>query len=323
MKEIMVIANPVAGHGNGAKVLPALRHYLTEGGLDFDLVCTTRPLEAIELAKQAAADGYRTTVAAGGDGTVHEVLNGLRAATDDNQVAGTLGIIPIGSGNDIAHMVGIPENLLGACRCLAEGQNRVIDMGRLDDRYFANNIGMGFDAMVSIVSRRIRYLHGFPMYFLAVLQTVFIYYKAPTVSITHDDQTTTQPILMATIGNGTRHGGGFFVTPLAEVDDGWLDLCIAREVSRPRIFALIPHFMRGTHVDKPPVTMLRCKRAVVTCDSGLAVHVDGEIYAEAARRLEIEILPRQLRVVCGSANGSCTGGHNRPKPFSISTRIIL
>jgi diacylglycerol kinase (ATP) len=323
MKEIMVIANPVAGHGNGAKVLPALRHYLTEGELDFDLVCTTRPLEAIELAKQAVADGYRTTVAAGGDGTVHEVLNGLRAATDDNQVAGTLGIIPIGSGNDIAHMVGIPENLLEACRCLAEGQSRVIDMGRLDDRYFANNIGMGFDAMVSIVSRRIRYLHGFPMYFLAVLQTVFIYYKAPTVSITHDDQTTTQPILMATIGNGTRHGGGFFVTPLAEVDDGWLDLCIAREVSRPRIFALIPHFMRGTHVDKPPVTMLRCKRVVVTCDSGLAVHVDGEIYAEAARRLEIEILPQQLRVVCGSANGSYASGRNRQKPFSINTPIVL
>jgi diacylglycerol kinase (ATP) len=305
MKEIMVIANPVAGHGNGAKVLPALRHYLTEGGLDFDLVCTTRPLEAIELARQAVADGYRTIVAAGGDGTTHEVLNGLRAATEDNQVAGTLGIIPTGSGNDIAHMVGIPEeNLQGACRCLAEGQTKVIDMGRLDDRYFANNVGMGFDAMVSIVSRRIKYLHGFPMYFLAVLQTVFIYYKAPTVSITHDDQTTTQPILMATIGNGTRHGGGFFVTPLAEVDDGWLDLCIAREISRPRIFALIPHFMRGTHVDKPPVTMLRCKRAVVTCDSGLAVHVDGEIYAEAARRLEIEILPQRLRVVCGNADGS-------------------
>jgi diacylglycerol kinase (ATP) len=304
MKETMVIANPVAGRGNGAKVLPALRHHLAEEGLEFDLVCTTRPLEAIELARQAAADGYRTIVAAGGDGTAHEVLNGLRAATDDHQVAGTLGIIPIGSGNDIAHMVGIPENLQEACRCLAEGQTRVIDMGRLDDRYFANNIGMGFDAMVSIVSRKIKYLHGFPMYFLAVLETVFIYYKAPTVSITHDDQTTTQPILMATIGNGTRHGGGFFVTPLAEVDDGWLDLCIAREVSRPRILALIPHFMRGTHVDQPPVTMLRCKRAVVTCDSGLAVHVDGEIYAEAARRLEIEILPQRLRVVCRSADGS-------------------
>jgi YegS/Rv2252/BmrU family lipid kinase len=305
MKEILVIANPVAGHGNGAKVLPALRHHLTEEGLDFDLVCTTRPLEAIELARQGVADGYRTIVAAGGDGTAHEVLNGLRAATDDNQVAGTLGIIPTGSGNDIAHMVGIPEeNLQVACRCLAEGQTRVIDMGRLDDRYFANNVGMGFDAMVSIVSRRIKYLHGFPMYFLAVLQTVFIYYKAPTVSVTYDDQTTTQPILMVTIGNGTRHGGGFFVTPLAEVDDGWLDLCIAREISRPRIFALIPHFMRGTHVDKPPVTMLRCKRAVVACESGLAVHVDGEIYAEAARRLEIEILPQRLRVICGNANGS-------------------
>ncbi len=307
MKEIMVIANPVAGHGNGAKVLPALRHHLTEEGLDFDLVCTTRSLEAIELARRAVADGYRTIVAAGGDGTTHEVLNGLRAAIDDNQVAGTLGIIPFGSGNDIAHMVGIPENLRGACRCLAEGQTMVIDMGRLDDRYFANNVGMGFDAMVSIVSRRIKYLHGFPMYFLAVLQTVFIYYKAPTVSITHDDQTTTQPILMATIGNGTRHGGGFLVTPLAEVDDGWLDLCIAREISRLRILALIPHFVRGTHVDKPPVTMLRCKRAVVTCDTGLAVHIDGEIYAEAASRLEIEILPKRLRVVCGSANGSCTG----------------
>ena len=126
MKEIMVIANPAAGRGNGAKVLPALRHHLTEQGLDFDLVCTIRPLEAIELARQAVADGYRTIVAAGGDGTAHEVLNGLRAATDDNQVAGTLGIIPIGSGNDIAHMVGIPENLEGACRRLAEGQIRVI-----------------------------------------------------------------------------------------------------------------------------------------------------------------------------------------------------
>ena len=115
--------------------------------------------------------------------------------------------------------------------------------------------------------------------------------------VTYDGGEFSAPMLMISAMNGRRFGGGFLVTPQAEIDDSLLDLCLARKVSRPEILRMIPLFIRGTHTHQPAVRMVRSRRLVVESEEGLASHVDGEIFTQDARRLEIEILPRRLNIV--------------------------
>lgn len=297
MANIKIIINPAAAWGHGTEAAPTIERTLTELGVDFDLVCTTRPGEAIELARRASLDGYDVVAAAGGDGTAHEVTNGLLTAQPEG-VAGTLALLPLGSGNDFAHMMGASEkDVVAACHRLVDGETRVVDVARLDDRYFVNGVGIGFDAMVSVQSRRVRFVAGIARYFIAVFQTILVYYKPLPVIIRYDGHTVTETVMMITIGNGRRHGGGFYVTPLAEADDGLLELCVTRETPRLNIFRLIPYYIKGTHLNLPIVTNTRARHIVVTSDDELPVHVDGEIYATAAHRLEMEIIPHRLRVL--------------------------
>jgi len=294
-----LIVNPVAGRGYAARIEPDVRRVLEGLGVPFEVVRTMQPSQAVALAEQASLQGCQPVVAVGGDGTVHEVLNGLMRAHANGGPVGTLGVIPAGSGNDFEYMLRTPRGLEGACRQLAECKTRLIDVGRVDDRYFANGVGIGFDATVNIVSRRHRRLRGLPLYLLSALETIFIYYKAPWVTINYDATELTGRMLMISVANGRRIGGGFMVAPEARIDDGLFDLCMARQISRPQILALIPHVIRGTHVNKPPVRMARARKVVVTSDDGLPSHVDGEIYTTAAHRIEMEVLPKRLNVVVG------------------------
>jgi YegS/Rv2252/BmrU family lipid kinase len=297
-----VILNPAAGRGHGGRVEPELRGLLETEGLDFELVRTARPWHAAELAERAANDGFEVVVAAGGDGTTHEVVNGLMAASGDGE-AGTLGVIPIGSGSDFAHAVGVPTDLPGACRRLTNGRNRVVDVGRVaipdrPARYFDNTVGIGFSGRVTLEALKVKRLRGIALYLPIVLKTIFLYYKAPLVSIEYDGTELVLPALMVCVANGPREGGGFFIAPEARPDDGIFDLCIAREVSRLAMLGLVPHFMKGTHVTRDPITMARAKRVTVSSSDGLVAHVDGEILCTDAHRLEFGILPRRLRVWC-------------------------
>jgi YegS/Rv2252/BmrU family lipid kinase len=302
MGPIKIILNPIAGRGYGAKVEAALRGMLEEEGVDFELVRTRGPAHAPELAEQAVRDGFEVVVAAGGDGTTHEVVNGLMAASGGKE-AGTLGVIPIGSGSDFANTVGVPPDLQGACRRLARGTVRIVDVGlvRLPGepaRYFDNTVNIGFGGVVTIESRKIKRLRGMALYLPVVLKTVFLLHQTPRVVIEYDDQEIALSALMVCVCNGSREGGGFFVAPQAQPDDGLFDLCITGEVSRLGMLRLIPHFMRGTHVDRDPVTMARAKRVRITSPDSLVAHVDGEILCTDGREIEFEILPRILRVRC-------------------------
>jgi len=302
MGPVKVILNPVAGRGYGAKVESDLRRFLKAEGLDVDVVRTTRPWHAAELAERAVSEGFEIIVAAGGDGTTHEVVNGLMA-TSDGGVAGTLGIIPIGSGSDFANTVGVPPDLLSACRRLAHGQPRLVDVGLVTmpgqaPRYFDNTMGIGFDGVVTLEALKVKRLRGIALYLPVVLKTVFLYYKAPLVTLRYDGQELVLPALMVCIANGPREGGGFFVAPQAQPDDGLFDMCIAREVSRLAMLGLIPHFMKGTHVDLEPITMTRVRRVTILSPNDLVAHADGEILCTDSHRLECEILPQRLRVWC-------------------------
>ena len=301
MSTIKIILNPIAGRGYGARSEPEIRRLLKAEGVAFDLVRTRSHGDAIALAEQAGRDGHQIVVAAGGDGTTHEVVNGLMAAAQGD-VAGTLGVIPVGSGSDFANTISIPPDIKGAVRQLAHGETRIIDVCRVtvDDhppRYFDNTVNVGFGGRVTWEARKVKWVRGMALYLPVVLKTIFLS-RTPQITVEYDDETLQGPLAMVCIANGPREGGGFFCTPDAKPDDGLFDLCIVREIGKLAMLGLVPHFMNGSHVDHERVTMTQAKRIVISSSDNLIAHADGEMLCTEARRLIFEILPQRLRVRC-------------------------
>lgn len=291
--EILVVANPAARHGEGGRRLPILRQTLEGLGIAHEIAVTSGPEDAIALAREGAQSGYAVVVAAGGDGTMHEVANGLLLAGDGDTL---LGCVPLGNGNDFCHALGIPQAIEEACRLLVDRPIRSIDVGRVGSRFFINTLGVGFDAQAGIESRKIPWLRGVPLYLLAIFRSLRAY-AIPTITVTYDGESLTQPMTMIVLCNGPREGGGFLVAPDAKVDDGVFDVVLARGLSRLGILRLLPQVMRGTHLDKEPVTLLRGRRLILESPTPFPVHADGEILHRATERLEIELLPKRLAVV--------------------------
>lgn len=305
MSTITIIANPTAGGGSARRKIPQLQALLVQRQLDAALLITERRGHAIELARQAAESGCPVVVAAGGDGTVNEVINGLvQAARGGHTTA--LGVLCIGRGNDFAGSVGIPETLPEGIQALIDDRRRRVDLGLVkggyfpEGRHFGNCVGVGFDAMTTIQVSRMPRLGGFLSFFLAVLKTIFLFYKGPTVRIDYDDYAMTLPTLLVSVMNGRRLGGGFWLAPEADASDGWFDLCIADQVGRLEILRTIPHFMKGDQASLPTIHTGRARRVTIQAvQGGLPAQTDGEILCVDGDRLEIELLPQALEVVIG------------------------
>ncbi len=298
---IKVILNPYADNGRGAKKAQLIIEAAQPlGGVD--LVRTEEPKHAIVLAKQAAEDGYDLVVGAGGDGTVSDVVNGLLLA---GRADVKLGIIPIGSGNDLAWNLGMAEELVTAVSRLFKGQSKTIDLARIEDehghfRIVDNNIGIGFDATVVIKTESITRFSGFLKYLLATIHTIIFSYQAPHFQLQFDGQSVEQDTLFLTFGLGRRHGGGFFITPDARNDDNLIDSCTVDPVSRLTMMRMLLSVMRGTHTTAKFVTMRQNKTILVKADRSLPIHVDGEIFAypqDNVRQVTITSLPAALDVV--------------------------
>ena len=305
MTKYKIIVNPTSGRGTAAEAVPDLERFLREHNMEFDLVLTERPEHAVELAKQAALDGFDVVVVAGGDGTANEVINGLMLAKKSDADGVAMGVIAIGRGNDFAFGVNVPPGLEEGCRVLVEDFRTSMDVGLVtgglypEGRYFGNGVGIGFDAVVGFEALKMTRLHGFLSYIVAAIKTIFLYYQAPLVRIEFDGQTMDKHTLMVSIMNGRRMGGGFMMAPDSGIDDGLLDLCIAEQVSKARIFALIPRFMAGTQASQPSIQTGRTPSIVVTALEGsLPAHADGETLCTEGQQLKMEILPRQIEIIC-------------------------
>ncbi|MBI3943146.1 MAG: diacylglycerol kinase family lipid kinase [Chloroflexi bacterium] len=297
MAGIKVICNPAAGHGAGRQALPMIQKTLAALSLPCEFVTTDGPQQAVHLAHQAAAHEHcHIVVAAGGDGTINEVGNGLMRAREEG-VEVTMGIIPLGSGNDLVKSLEIPTSTALACRRLAEGRPRLIDVGRVGTTYFFNALGFGFDSLVAMEARKMHRLRGLPLYLAATLRTLLLTYNTPRVRLVFDDNTIEQEVTMLAFANGRCYGGGFWIAPQAEIDDGLSDVVIVDSLRRLRILGFIPHVMRGTHLGKAGVSLVRSRRVTVTSREPLPVQADGEILFTDARHLEIELLPSALRVL--------------------------
>lgn len=304
-----IIVNPISGRGAGARDVPAIEKHLQALGVSFDLVLSERPWHAVELAQQAVGEGYAAVVAAGGDGTANEVLNGLMRAGQGPQAhTVALGVLGIGRGNDLAFGLGIPAGVEAGCRALAAGRRRRIDVGRAvgglypQGRYFGNGVGIGFDAVVGFESLKMKPLSGFASYIAAALKTIFLYDHAPQVCLEYNGQTVKQPALMVSVMNGRRMGGGFMMAPDSRTDDGLFDVCIAGQATRRHILALMPRFMQGTQGSDPIVRYERTPRLRVTALEGtLPAHADGETLCVDGCELTLELIPDALEVIGGPA----------------------
>ena len=282
MSETLVILNPAAGRGRALRQWPEVRRKLD---FAFDEIVTSRPFEACE-ATIREAHNYKCIIAAGGDGTVHEVVNGLMQAGS----GASLGVIPLGSGDDFAKLLS------------KDGKARRFDVGRIacgsETRYFANGMDIGFGAHgARNVASVPRFLTGFGAY-LAALVLTLVRYPLLRVRLQLDDAPPFDfTTAMTAVMNGTTFGGSFRVCPEAKPDDGLLDLLLVDAVGRLEILQLVPKILRGSHAGDPRLRLLRARRVTIESAEPLLVEADGEIAFEKALRLEIEVLPGALAVL--------------------------
>jgi diacylglycerol kinase (ATP) len=303
-RKIKIILNPMADMGNAWRAARDLRS-ITEDHGDIDWSGTVYPGHAIDLAKQAGEQGYDLVIAMGGDGTVHEVMNGLMKIPEDRRPV--LGIVPVGSGNDFGHGIGASTKPAEALNRAINGEPSTVDLGVMTDghgrrEYFDNTLGIGFGAIVTIRSHQLPLLRGFLMYLTAVIQTIVMDHNPIRMQIEVDGKKLEESVIYLILCNGPREGGGFLVAPDAKIDDGTLDYALITNVSRLKMFRIVPEVMKGTHGRFKEVTIDRCKKFTLTADRPLYIHADGEIFSGPGtdiRQVSFEILPNALKVVRG------------------------
>jgi YegS/Rv2252/BmrU family lipid kinase len=300
----LIIVNPTSGRGFAGKSIPQIEALLKSHNLEYDLVQTERPWHAAELAEKAAREKYDVIVTASGDGTANEALNGLMKAREAGFNHTAMGILPVGTGNDLAYGMSVRGNLAESIAPLARNERRWMDIGKVsggdypNGRYFGNGVGIGFDAATGFVAADIRWTRGLLAYLIAALETIFIYFKAPTVRIAYDDKTLEQGALMVSIMNGQRMGGGFFMAPNGLPHDGSFDLCIAGAMGKFRILQILPSFFSGTQATHPEITTGRaCKITITALKGTLPAHCDGETLCKEGQSLNIEIIPQALEFI--------------------------
>jgi diacylglycerol kinase (ATP) len=304
LKKVKVIVNPASGKGHGQRAVPVIKKEFDQSGLDYSLVMTEHPGHAMVLAQQAVEEGCDVVVAAGGDGTVNEVVNGLMLVKKFTGKTAAMGVLGVGRGNDFAYGAGIPHGLDEGMACILQNHRQRIDIGRImvdDDtapRFFANGIGIGFDAVVGFEAAKLK-LTGFAAYAVAAVKTIFLYDKAPVIRLDIDGEVSDRPSLMVSVMNGRRMGGGFMMAPEASMSDGKFSLCLAGDANRRTIFGIMPRFMKGTQEGHPVIEMRLAEKLTVTAlEHPLPAHADGETLCENGKRLDIELLKAQIEVIC-------------------------
>jgi diacylglycerol kinase (ATP) len=289
-----VIFNPHAGRGHSQKILERNRAWLPP----HDLRATTGPLDGIRQAETAATEGYERIVALGGDGTAHEVANGILQSGRDVLFA----TWPAGSSNDYARTLGLDQ--WWAKRGLGvELSEMKVDVGQViaggQERFFINGCGIGFNGMVTLEAHKIQWLRGMPLYTLAFLRAMCKHFRTPRMQIEHDGNVLKQKTLSISFNLAQREGG-FPVTWDAKLDDGLFDCFHAEELKRWQLVRYLPALMSGClPQNHPHLLNLRAGSGRVESEVPLCIHVDGELFCiptDNVPSATIRILPRQLRV---------------------------
>ena len=283
----LVIVNPAAGGGRPLRSVDWLRERLAARP-EARLEITRRRGDAEALAADAARLGHDRVIAVGGDGTVQEVVNGLLSAS----ASASMGVVPLGSGNDLARSLALPAELTSAWRLAIGHATRPIDVAKArngagDQRWFASAGGIGFDAQVAAaMSSRSGWRGGRAGYLLTTLSELRRF-ENRRVQLTVDGETEAGDVLFVAIANGTYYGGGMRIAPGARLDDGRLDVCVVGDISRLTVLRQLPNLYRGTHVDHPAVAMRYGTSIEADGDQETRIHLDGEPFGTLPLRVSI------------------------------------
>ena len=294
---ITFIVNPAAGHGRALAAIPIVRKMMDTTGCTYTILETAAPGHAGELAKQAAAHGAKIVVSVGGDGTVQELATGLI------NTGAALAVIPCGSGNDFIHSMnpqrklasGFEARVVQFMTLLLKNTPEAIDAVRMNDKYFFNIGSIGIDAEIVVYSARLKKTFRGAAYLLATIKNTFTY-KPKRARITCDGRVIEKDISLCAVSNGAYYGGGFNISPSADMADGEITLCVADRLSRPMFGLLFPLVLFGAHTKLKQVEYINCKRVTIEYDDKQPVNLDGNIYKLLAP-LEFEIIPGGLKVI--------------------------
>jgi YegS/Rv2252/BmrU family lipid kinase len=297
-QRVFLILNPAAGRGRARRAWRTVEPALRDAGVAFEMAVEERPQLAIGLAAGAARAGFDVIAAVGGDGTIHEVVNGIMTSGVEPRPA--LAIIPGGTGNDFARGVGIPKDPLTAGRLLLGGERRRIDVGQVNERYFVGISGVGFDAEVAArVNGWPKWIGGTSVYVAAILNTLVAYRCVPT-RVVLDGQEQRLRMFLVAAANTPWYGGGMYMAPQARPDDGALEIVIARDLGTIETLGLLPKVFSGAHLRHRKVTHQSAREVLVESEAPLAIHADGETvgYVPALFR----VVPRAIEVIAPAAD---------------------
>ena len=283
----LVIVNPSAGGGRARKALPELEAALRAQGLDYRLVLTTSLEHGCEEARRAA-DAGEIPVVMSGDGLVGQIGGVLAGG------GVPMGVIPGGRGNDLARVLGIPTEIPGAVGLLAAGSTRAIDVGEVNERRFLGIASCGFDSEANRIANQARLIKGNLVYLYAALRALAAW-KPARFEVTLDGDRRSFTGYSVAAANNKAFGGGMFVAPNAELDDGLLDVVWVSDVAKLRYLANLPKVFKGRHVDSDEVTVLRAAEVTISADRPFAVYADGDHLADLPAT--IRLLPRALTVI--------------------------
>jgi len=291
-----LVVNPAAGRGAARRIKDRVARAFQDHGWTVEAVETTGPGHGSPLAAALSRAGAERVIAVGGDGIVHEVANGLLSAGR----SAALGVVPAGSGNDFAKLLGVyrhsPER---AVRRIVGATVRRFDAGKVAGQYFVNTLGFGFGPEVVRIRNGMPGLKGFLSYLVPVLKA-FAGFVPPVLDIRAGDWNERGPVMMVEICNGTTAGGSYRFAPDADPADGMLDVCVIQGVRLPRFLRALPKVMKGTHGTMREVRLVRAREITIRGDLPLVMHLDGELRAPGVRECIVTVEPACLPVLVAS-----------------------
>ncbi|MDM8532119.1 diacylglycerol kinase family lipid kinase [Anaerolineales bacterium HSG25] len=297
-KRVKVILNPITGHPSGTAKVVKIEQALQQAQLDYSLAVTKHPQHGIELARQAALEGWPIIAAAGGDGTVSEVVNGIMQTADEpDKLDPKLGIIPTGTANDLATALQLPKDIQTACQRLANGKSMLIDVAQVNGHFFVNNSAVGLESVVTVTQNNMRWMFkGIPRYIMAAFKSILTAKNWDT-RIEWPSGCYEGTAILVSVGNSPRTGGVFYMTPDAVVDDGLIDFVYGVGMSRWRMVTILPHLLRGSHINHSMVIYRQTKQLKITTSPPTPIQADGEIIDHEATEISYSISPKKLQVI--------------------------
>lgn len=289
MEGILFIVNPIAGGGKPKVLISVIEDRMNKSNREFKIIVTEEAKQATKIAEENL-DKYNIVVAVGGDGTVNDVARGII-----NKKKGVLGIIPAGTGNDMARGLKLPMSAEDALEIILNGSRKKIDIGRVNSHNFLNIASVGFDAEVVVNNEKIKKkIRSHISYIISVIYTLYNF-KYKTIKLEIDGLVSNENILLLAVGNGKYYGGGMKILPMAELDDGYLDVCIISNISKTLLLYLFPTIFKGHHIKYKKYVKIYRTKSVKIWGEDFFLNIDGDIVK--TNQATFSITNRKLSVI--------------------------